>query len=284
MVDVAAALLFFGNKILICQRPKDKGNALLWDFPGGKLEAGETPEECLIRECQEELGITINVFEQYAEAIHTYPDCTVHLRFYLAFTNERPKLLEHNDMRFVTHEELTDYPFCPADSELVHRLATQTQSLSLRSYKPTDCLPIITLFRRTVHTINLADYTQAQCNVWAPDSIDADRWDESLSAHKTVTVWDGNILVGFGDLNIEEAYFDRLYVHPCYQKIGVATRIAQALETAAIQADIQTLTVHASITSRPFFANRGYMLLHAQQVERAGCLLTNFVMKKSLEH
>ena len=65
MVEVAAALLFFGNEILICQRPKNKGNALLWEFPGGKLEPGETPEECLIRECREELGITISVFEQY---------------------------------------------------------------------------------------------------------------------------------------------------------------------------------------------------------------------------
>ena len=282
MVEVAAALLFFGNEILICQRPKNKGNALLWEFPGGKLEPGETPEECLIRECREELGITVSVFEQYAEATHTYPDCTVHLRFYLAFTRERPKLLEHNDMRFVTRDELCDYTFCPADSDLVARLHAQTNALTLRPYRSSDCAPIITLFHRTVHSINLADYTQAQCNVWAPDTIDEDRWQESLSAHTTVTVWDGDILAGFGDLNIEDAYFDRLYVHPCYQKIGVATKIAQALEDAAANAGIQTLEVHASITSRPFFTIRGYILCHAQQVERAGCLLTNFVMKKSL--
>lgn len=125
MVDVSAAVIVREGKILICQRPEGKGNALLWEFPGGKRETGETFEECLIRECREELGITICVHEMLGEAEHTYPDITVHLRFFRAsLPAGEPTRREHRDMRWVSATELAFFAFCPADKEFVARLET----------------------------------------------------------------------------------------------------------------------------------------------------------------
>jgi len=125
MVDVSAAVIVRDGKILICQRPEGKGNALLWEFPGGKRERGETPEECLVRECLEELGVTVSVHEMLGEREHTYPDITVHLRFFRAsLSSGEPTRREHRDMRWVRPEELSSYAFCPADKEFVTHLET----------------------------------------------------------------------------------------------------------------------------------------------------------------
>jgi 8-oxo-dGTP diphosphatase len=124
MIEVVAALIWKEDKFLICQRPKDKARALLWEFVGGKVERGESKEEALIRECQEELDVTLNVGEEFMSVTHEYPDITVHLTLFNAtIASGIPKKLEHNDIKWITREEISNYDFCPADVEILERIS-----------------------------------------------------------------------------------------------------------------------------------------------------------------
>lgn len=123
MTDVVAALIWDGERFLICQRPAHKALGLLWEFVGGKVEPGETKEEALIRECKEELDITVTVGETFMELIHEYPDITVRLTlFHAVIADGTPKMLEHNDIRWITVDEIDAYAFCPADADILQSL------------------------------------------------------------------------------------------------------------------------------------------------------------------
>lgn len=123
MLDVVAALIWNEDKFLICQRPATKARALMWEFVGGKVEKGETKEEALIRECQEELGITLNVGDIFMEVIHEYPDITIRLTLFNATIKSGTiQMLEHNDIEWITPSEISNYQFCPADEEILSRL------------------------------------------------------------------------------------------------------------------------------------------------------------------
>lgn len=123
MTEVVAALIWDGGRFMICQRPEYKARGLLWEFVGGKVEPGETPEEALIRECREELAITVSVGSVFTEVVHEYPDITVRLTlFNAAIASGTPELLEHNDLRWITPAEIPDYPFCPADRAILDLL------------------------------------------------------------------------------------------------------------------------------------------------------------------
>ena len=123
MTEVVAALIWKEDRFLACQRPAHKARALLWEFVGGKVEAGETKEEALIRECKEELGVTVAVEDVFMEVTHAYPDLTVHLTlFHARIAEGTPKKLEHNDIRWITVEEIDQFPFCPADEEILKEL------------------------------------------------------------------------------------------------------------------------------------------------------------------
>lgn len=123
MTEVVAALIFEGERFMICQRPAHKARGLLWEFVGGKVEPGETKDRALVRECREELGITVRVDEVFMDVVHEYPDLTVHLTLFRASIAEgTPQKLEHNDIRFITVDEIDDYAFCPADVSILARL------------------------------------------------------------------------------------------------------------------------------------------------------------------
>ena len=123
MVEVVAALIWKGDKFMICQRPAHKARGLLWEFVGGKLESGETKVQALIRECQEELAVTLSVGDVFMEVVHEYPDITVHLTLFNATIAEgEPQKLEHNDIKWITPSEIPNYEFCPADEEILHRI------------------------------------------------------------------------------------------------------------------------------------------------------------------
>ena len=123
MTEVVAALIRDTDRFLICQRPANKARGMLWEFVGGKVEPGESREEALIRECREELAITIRVGEIFTEVTHTYPDLTIHLTVFNAeITAGVPRKLEHNDLRWITADELDRYAFCPADQSIVEKL------------------------------------------------------------------------------------------------------------------------------------------------------------------
>lgn len=148
--------------------------------------------------------------------------------------------------------------------------------MDIRKYKPEDCKKTAELFYQTVHTVNSADYTQEQLDVWASEKIDLRRWNESFLHHYAVIAAENDIIVGFGDID-RTGYLDRLYVHKDYLRKGIAGAICDKLENS-VNADC--LTVHASITAKPFFEKRGYTVIKEQQVIKSDIPLTNYVMSK----
>ena len=123
MTDVVAALIWEGDRFLACQRPAHKARGLLWEFVGGKVEPGESLEDALIRECREELDITVAPRDVFIEVIHEYPDLTVRLTlFNAAIAEGKPKALEHHDIRWITVREIDGLEFCPADEEILKKL------------------------------------------------------------------------------------------------------------------------------------------------------------------
>ena len=123
MTEVVAALIWRGDKFMICQRPAHKARGLLWEFVGGKVEPGETREQALIRECKEELDILLSVGDVFMDVVHEYPDLTVHLTLFNALIVEgEPQKLEHNDIKWITPGEIPNYEFCPADGEILKKI------------------------------------------------------------------------------------------------------------------------------------------------------------------
>lgn len=123
-VAVSAALIRDGEgRFLICQRPESKARPLLWEFVGGKSEPGETAEEALVRECREELDITVKPEDIFFRVVHVYPDITIVLTVFNAVIAEgTPTLLEHNDLKWITPSEIPLYPFCPADKDVLEKI------------------------------------------------------------------------------------------------------------------------------------------------------------------
>ena len=126
MIEVVAALIWDKDKFMICQRPAHKARGMLWEFVGGKVEPGETKEQALIRECQEELAVTLSVGDVFMDVVHAYPDITVHLTLFNATISDGvPQKLEHNDIHWITADEIDYYSFCPADTEILLQLKRQ---------------------------------------------------------------------------------------------------------------------------------------------------------------
>ena len=108
---------------MICQRPALKARGMLWEFVGGKVEPGESKEQALVRECREELAVEVAVGDIFLEVTHTYPDITVHLTlFHASIVQGVPQKLEHNDIRYITVDEIPQYEFCPADEVILQKL------------------------------------------------------------------------------------------------------------------------------------------------------------------
>ena len=123
MTQVVAALIWDHNRFLACQRPAHKARGLLWEFVGGKVEPGETKKQALVRECKEELDVSLDVGDVFMELVHEYPDLTVELTlFHAQITSGAPQMLEHHDIRWITVEEIEQYDFCPADTEILQKL------------------------------------------------------------------------------------------------------------------------------------------------------------------
>ena len=123
MTDVVAALIWDQGKFMICQRPAHKARGLLWEFVGGKTEPGETMEDALIRECREELDITVAVGDIFTQVVHEYPDILIRLTlFHCTIPTGYPQALEHNDIRWIHPSEIDDYFFCPADTDILAKL------------------------------------------------------------------------------------------------------------------------------------------------------------------
>ncbi len=147
----------------------------------------------------------------------------------------------------------------------------------IREYKSDDCGRIEKLFYETVHTVNAADYTEKQLDAWAPANLDPERWNAAFSGRLCLVAEEDGEILGFGDIDAERGYLDRLYTGKNSQRRGIATLLCDRLE-AAVAGD--TIITHASITAKPFFKKRGYVTVKEQTVICHGVPLNNFVMKK----
>ena len=122
-IEVSAALIFHHDKLLITQRHARAHLGGLWEFPGGKREADETFEQCLIREILEELGVEISVGELFEEIAHDYPEKSVHLKFFVCqLLSGEPQPLDCAALKWISKAELTEHQFPAADAQLLEKL------------------------------------------------------------------------------------------------------------------------------------------------------------------
>ena len=120
MTEVVAALIWQDGRFMICQRPAHKARGFLWEFVGGKTEPGESMEAALIRECREELDITVSVGEIFTQVVHEYPDILIRLTlFHCTVAEGTPKLLEHHDLKWIYPKDIPNFDFCPADKDIL---------------------------------------------------------------------------------------------------------------------------------------------------------------------
>lgn len=120
MIEVTAAVICKDGRFLICQRAKGKNCEFLWEFPGGKIELGESAEQCIVRECLEELGIIIRVHAMLTEVTYDYPDRKVHLHFFICeIVDGDLAMKEHNALAWITLDDICKYSFCPADTKML---------------------------------------------------------------------------------------------------------------------------------------------------------------------
>ena len=149
--------------------------------------------------------------------------------------------------------------------------------MDLRLCTQADLPAVLDLFRTSVHTLCRSDYTPDQLSAWAPEDLDETPWARRLQCQTFLLAEEDGALMGFASL--EGDYLDLLYVHPRHARRGVGTVLCDALER---QCTGRRITVHASLTARPFFARRGYRTVEPHQVERRGVTLINYFMEKEL--
>ncbi len=123
-IEVSAALIFRGGKLLITQRHAKSHLGGLWEFPGGKREAGESFEQCLIREIREELGVEISVGELFEEIFHDYSEKSVRLKFFIGqLLSGEPQPLDCAAVKWISRADLTAHQFPAADARLLEKLS-----------------------------------------------------------------------------------------------------------------------------------------------------------------
>ncbi len=129
-LEVVAAIIEKEGKFLITQRLKQSHLGHCWEFPGGKQESGETLEECIIRECQEEIGVEIKPLQKVKEIWHTYKEVSVHLHFFLCeLVSGTPQALECADLKWVFSHELKNFEFPEADQKILEKLSKNQEDL-----------------------------------------------------------------------------------------------------------------------------------------------------------
>ncbi|KRD81753.1 NUDIX hydrolase [Bacillus sp. Root147] len=123
MKKVMAAIIKDENRLLIAKRHSKDPLGGKWEFPGGKIEPGETPQECLVREIKEELGVEVKIGPFYDDNVYSSQDHDIHLLFYWAgIINGEVIPVVHDDLKWTTIEELANFDFAPADIPIVKRL------------------------------------------------------------------------------------------------------------------------------------------------------------------
>ena len=144
----------------------------------------------------------------------------------------------------------------------------------IEKYKEKYYYEVISLFYNTIHSINIKDYSKKQVDVWASKNIDIKKFNKSLLENFSIVAIKNDMIVGFGDINIE-GYLDRLYVHKNYQRKGIGTLICDKKKK---NISYRKIITHSSITAKPFFKSRNYIIIKKQYVKRNNIYLKNYVM------
>ncbi len=153
--------------------------------------------------------------------------------------------------------------------------------MHIRKYQPGEERELWELFFHTVRNVNIQDYTPEQVQVWAPEGYAAARWGARIAGNDPFVCLDGDVIVGFADLQAS-GQIDQFFVHHQWQGRGVGKRLFAAIEVAARQQDIETLTSHVSRTARAFFESRGFSVIETQEVFIGDTVFENFKMVKRL--
>ncbi|ARV60505.1 GNAT family N-acetyltransferase [Nostocales cyanobacterium HT-58-2] len=153
--------------------------------------------------------------------------------------------------------------------------------MKIRIYEIDDTEEIMKLFYNTVHEVNIRDYTKEQVDAWAPTNMDIQVWIQGLKSKLTYVAEESHKILGFGELE-ENGHIDRFYCHKDFQGRGVGTQILEQIELKARSLGIKKLFTEASITAKPFFERKGFIVVRKQQVERRGQKFINFQMEKVL--
>jgi len=151
--------------------------------------------------------------------------------------------------------------------------------MPMRKWRPQDLDATIETFRRAVHEIASADYGPEELKAWAPEEADYSEWERRMDNSQGWTFEINGKLGGFITTDAP-GHIDLLYVHPDYQRMGVATALLELLVADAGTRGITGLHTEASRTARPFFEQAGFRLVSAQTVTRNGVALEHFVMER----
>ncbi|MDB9375439.1 GNAT family N-acetyltransferase [Nodularia sphaerocarpa] len=153
--------------------------------------------------------------------------------------------------------------------------------MKVRRYEIGDTAEIMQLFYETIHEVNIRDYTKEQIDAWTSVNMDVAVWMNSLKSKFTYVAEDDSKIIGFGELEAN-GHIDRFYCHKDFQGQGVGTKILDKIELTARNLEIKKLFVEASITAKPFFQKKKFIVVKKQELERRGQKLINFVMEKVL--
>ena len=154
--------------------------------------------------------------------------------------------------------------------------------MKLRRYEPKDINQIVSLFYNTINEVNIRDYSKEHVTVWSQRSKDLINRNDFFEELYTIVAEKDGLIIGYGNINTD-GYIDHLYVHKDFQHMKIGSKICDILEQYAISVGAESLTVHASITAKPFFEIRGYKSLKEQEVTLNGISLTNYLMEKHIK-
>jgi len=137
------------------------------------------------------------------------------------------------------------------------------------------------VYRASIHALAATFYTAEQLEAWAPQKMDARRWQERLAKVHTIVTEHEGTLTGFASYETN-GHLDLLFTHPAFARQGVATRLCRRVEAAMIGAGVSRIFTEASLAARPFFEHRGFVVDHEELVECQGAHLRRFAMHKNL--
>ena len=153
--------------------------------------------------------------------------------------------------------------------------------MQIRLFQPEDTLAIAQLFHNTVRKINLQDYSLEQVKAWSPDDLYFRDWHKICSSRFTYVAEANKKIIGFGELE-QNGHLDCFYCHHLYQRQGVGSQIYAAIVKKARELDLAYLYTEASITAKPFFLSKGFVVIKEQTVDCRGQTFLNYSMSKQL--